>query len=489
MLGLVKLGFAATVYPADARVTSKLPHRLFAMLVMLPLQIFMPARSVRKLFPQMLGAVAPEVSCVLGLVKHGFAATVYPADAQVILRLPGTSDQMCRLALFLTCSFSCVTSVLGVVKTGFAAAVYPADAQVILRLLDTLPMTCAPMPLLDAPHSFDDGCPGAGGRCCARRGREWLCSPGKSSRCQRCCPAAGPHICACLAKCYGLVGGVLSAFRVHVGAWLFSFCSLSRRDCFAAPGQDGGVPSYRSACWSGSPYAGVRVGEASHPGPKAPKGLDLGSLSFLGPGLIDSIKQAIKSLVEQAVQQSLGQVPPKTQPVSAKARRRLKAKARKVSANRRAAGASPPPAPLAPSAARAAPQSKGDGGTPGKGAGKGQGKGKGPNTGNAQPNPPSQEGEWSVVQRRQEPAAEIELRQQDWDSEIVRYEVLASKLEACTGVFKGQLSTARTLLQGSGKPHSVLLIEFCKDAPSDTSNKEPSSQDQSRSPTGAGQGR
>ena len=88
------------------------------------------------------------------------------------------------------------------------------------------------------------------------------------------------------------------------------------------------------------------------------------------------------------------------------------------------------------------------------------------------------------MNRRQEPATEIELRQQDWDSEIVRYEVLASKLEACTGVFKavircgkGQLSTARTLLQGSGKPHSVLLIEFCKDAPSDTSNKEPLSQD------------
>ena len=101
----------------------------------------------------------------------------------------------------------------------------------------------------------------------------------------------------------------------------------------------------RSARWSGNPYAGVRVGEAAHPGPKTPKGLDLGSLSFLGPGLIDTIKQAIKSLVEQAVQQSLGQVQPRTQPPSAKARRRLKAKARKASANRRVAGALRAPAP------------------------------------------------------------------------------------------------------------------------------------------------
>ena len=154
MLGLVKLGFAATVYPADARVTSKLPHRLFTMLVMSPLRIFMPTRFVRKLFPRMLGAVALEVPCVLGLVKHGFAATVYPADAQVILRLPGTSDQMCRLAPFPACSFACVTSVLGVVKTGFAAAVYPADAQVILRLLDTLQMTRALMPARPLMHSI-----------------------------------------------------------------------------------------------------------------------------------------------------------------------------------------------------------------------------------------------------------------------------------------------------------------------------------------------
>ena len=104
----------------------------------------------------------------------------------------------------------------------------------------------------------------------------------------------------------------------------------------------------RSARWSGNPYAGVRVGEAAHPGPKTPKGLDLGSLSFLGPGLIDTIKQAIKSLVEQAVQQSLGQVQLRTQPPSAKARRRLKAKARKASANRRVAGALRAPAPPCP---------------------------------------------------------------------------------------------------------------------------------------------
>ena len=122
-------------------------------------------------------------------------------------------------------------------------------------------------------------------------------------------------------------------------------------------------------------------------------------------------------------------------------------------------GLLPPPAP---SAAHEVSQGKGDGGAPGKGAGKGKGKGKGANSGNAPPRPQqpvapsSQDGDWSVVTRRQEPTAEVELRQQDWDSEIVRYEVLASKLEACQGVFKavircgkGQLSTARTLLQES----------------------------------------
>ena len=75
--------------------------------------------------PAALDAVALEVSCMLGLVRLGFAATVY----QVILRLPDTENLRCRLALFLVSSLVCVPPVLDVVKTGFAAAVYPADAQ------------------------------------------------------------------------------------------------------------------------------------------------------------------------------------------------------------------------------------------------------------------------------------------------------------------------------------------------------------------------
>ncbi|CAE7765824.1 Pol, partial [Symbiodinium necroappetens] len=441
----------------------------------------------------MLGAVALEVSCVLGLVRHGFVATVYPADAQVILRLPGTSAQMRLLASLLTCSFACVVIgfqsmqsapaclvrlftlrrslvpilacpcrraphriftmpvltmplmdflfrvlgasalevalALGVVKFGFAAAVYPADAQVIFGLLDTSLMAFALVPA-----------------------------------CEVACGFAAP-----VNPAHASVG----LFRLFIFESAHGFLACVPLAAAIAP--------VARAKLTLPPFATLSVGLV---------GLDLGSLSFLGPGLIDSIQQAIKSLLEQAVQQSLGQVPPKTQPISAKARRRLKAKARKASTNRRAAGASASPAPLAPSAARAAPQGKGDGGAPGKGAGKGQGKDKGPNLGNVQPRPPqpatppSQEGEWSVVSRRHEPVAEVELRQQDWDSEIVRCEVLASKLEACNDVFKavircgrGQLSTPRTLLQGSGKPHSVLLIEFCKDAPVDASTKEQSSQD------------
>ena len=94
----------------------------------------------------MVGAVALEVSCVLGLVRLGFAATVYPADAQVILRLPGPKTRMCRRAPFLVGGFVCVISERGVVKTGFAAAVYPADAQVTLRLLSIPRLICALLP-------------------------------------------------------------------------------------------------------------------------------------------------------------------------------------------------------------------------------------------------------------------------------------------------------------------------------------------------------
>ena len=62
-----------------------------------------------------------------------------------------------------------------------------------------------------------------------------------------------------------------------------------------------------SSRWNGKPFAGVRIGQASHPGP-GPKGLD--ALRFVGPGLLDTIKGAIQKIVEQAVKQSRASWPP-----------------------------------------------------------------------------------------------------------------------------------------------------------------------------------
>ena len=62
-----------------------------------------------------------------------------------------------------------------------------------------------------------------------------------------------------------------------------------------------------SSRWNGKPCAGVRIGQASHAGP-GPKGLD--ALRFVGPGLFDTIKGAVQTIVEQAVKQSRASWPP-----------------------------------------------------------------------------------------------------------------------------------------------------------------------------------
>ena len=227
-----------------------------------------------------------------------------------------------------------------------------------------------------------------------------------------------------------------------------------------------------TARWSGRPTAGVRFGEASHPGPAGTPLPDL--LGGLGPGLIDSLKGMIVQLVQQAVQQSLAQAglatAPSTSPRNARKKKAQPKKAalRKVIAG--GSGRSATQAPSAPPSDSAAAQDQGKGKGKGKGKGVSQvptakGNGKGPQATAAA------EDEWTLVATRRDTQAEVELRQQDWEATIIKYSHLASKFEASTDVvfravvqcMPNQVETAKNLLQASGRQHSVLLIEFAKD--------------------------
>ncbi|CAE7272427.1 Pol [Symbiodinium microadriaticum] len=81
-------------------------------------------------------------------------------------------------------------------------------------------------------------------------------------------------------------------------------------------------------------------------------------------------------------------------------------------------------------------------------------------------------GKWITVRPHKANAdVEVQLRQQDWDDPLINYSSLASKLEECSSQpFRAvvhcqpqNIETAKMLLKGSGKTHSVLLIEFAKD--------------------------
>ena len=224
-----------------------------------------------------------------------------------------------------------------------------------------------------------------------------------------------------------------------------------------------GAANLVSARWSGKPFAGVRVGEASHPGP--PKGLD--ALSFLGPGLLDTIKSAIQKIVEQAVKQSLGQAGLQQQPLSAKARNRKRAKLKKAALKRGGTGGPGVSNPSAPVAAKAA--GKGDDGK-GKGQHKGKGKGHGqPPASNAAPpasKTPCNDG-WQLVQRKPAADEQFMLRPQDWNSPLIMFSDFAAKFEAadakvcfeavvhCTAA---EIAIARRILGASSREYSTLLV-------------------------------
>ena len=123
-----------------------------------------------------------------------------------------------------------------------------------------------------------------------------------------------------------------------------------------------------SALWNGGPCAGIRVGEAAHPGPERQ-----GPEALLGTGLLEQIKGAIQKLVAQAVRQSLGQAG--LPAGNAKANKRRKRKVKKAAAKKGGGGGTSSQAP-SPSTAPAPATDKDKGKGKGKGQGKGQGKGK-----------------------------------------------------------------------------------------------------------------
>ncbi|CAE7236888.1 unnamed protein product [Symbiodinium microadriaticum] len=202
------------------------------------------------------------------------------------------------------------------------------------------------------------------------------------------------------------------------------------------------------------------------PLPCASPGLD--ALSFLGPGLLDTIKSAIQKIVEQAVKQSLEQAGLQQQPLSAKARNRKRAKLKKAALKRGGTGGPSGSNPSAPVAAKAA--GKGDDGK-GKGQPKGKGKGHGhPPASNAAappgPKSPHNDG-WQLAQRKPAADEQFMLRPQDWNSPLIMFSDFAAKFEAadakvcfeavvhCTAA---EIAIARRSLGASSREYSTLLV-------------------------------
>ena len=248
-------------------------------------------------------------------------------------------------------------------------------------------------------------------------------------------------------------------------ARIANFCAC---DSFSLRQWGSRAASFCSPLWSGSPFAGVRVGEASHPGP-APKGLE--ALNFLGPGLLDAIKTAIQQLVAQAIHQSLGPGSQLPQTASAKAKKRMRAKLRKAAKNRVPAGGS-----TGQPASQPQPAPKGDSkDVRPKDKGKGKGKGQQPRP-NPKPGPAAQDADagWTTVARKPRAQEDFTLRPQDWTAPIFKASELAAKFDTLTegdtlrGVVLAQsddeFASISSLLRGSPLPHQVLLLRRSREA-------------------------
>ena len=211
-----------------------------------------------------------------------------------------------------------------------------------------------------------------------------------------------------------------------------------------------------------SPFVGVRVGEASHPGPRQPKGGLQGLLQNCGFDLQSMLRDMIKQLVAEVI----GTMPgpgAQTPRLSAKAKKRRKLKLRRAALQKGGAGGSQGQAGNSPAPAPSAePKGKG------KGKGKGSGKGSGspvPRT-PATPAAPSSD-EWKLVQRKPVQEESFLLRPQDWNSQLINFNDLAATFEAADpkGCFEAvvhckaaEISIAKHILGSSNREFSTLLV-------------------------------
>ena len=188
---------------------------------------------------------------------------------------------------------------------------------------------------------------------------------------------------------------------------------------------------------------------------------------------MNSIREAIQTMVKNAIQQSLaasGVVT--TAATKGRNARKRKAKLRKAAQRRAGAGGT---SGKADGPAPAANADKTSGAPPAKGKGKGKDSDK-----KADGAPPSQppkrppakpdkveEDEWQVVKPRQPKSEEFLLRPQDWSSQLIKFVDLAPSFdradqskpfEAVVHCVAAEIPIAQRMLQASGRQYSVLLV-------------------------------
>ncbi|CAE7827522.1 unnamed protein product [Symbiodinium sp. CCMP2592] len=233
---------------------------------------------------------------------------------------------------------------------------------------------------------------------------------------------------------------------------------------------------------------GCRLGEASHPGPGF--NLDLGNLGdSLGDSIMKSIKEQIQKAVDEAIKQALASLnlggglaaarlsgDPDVQ-LEPKGRRKRKRKAKQatshpggnpdVSGGERAGGRQSAAKGKGKPGDKSGPAKVAQRGGPGD-SGQRRGKGKG---GCGEAGGQEAGDGWQIV-RRKAPEGAFTLRKSDWDAPVVEYAALAefidkadaSKvLELVVFVSADQVTLATNILRGSGLSFKALLVFLSKD--------------------------
>ncbi|CAE7316502.1 gcs-1 [Symbiodinium sp. CCMP2592] len=233
---------------------------------------------------------------------------------------------------------------------------------------------------------------------------------------------------------------------------------------------------------------GCRLGEASHPGPGF--NLDLGNLGdSLGDSIMKSIKEQIQKAVDEAIKQALASLNlggglaaarPSGDPdvqLEPKGRRKRKRKAKQatshpggnpdVSGGERAGGRQSAAKGKGKPGDKSGPAKVAQRGGPGD-SGQRRGKGKG---GCGEAGGQEAGDGWQIV-RRKAPEGAFKLRKSDWDAPVVEYAALAEfidkadagkVLELVVFVSADQVTLATNILRGSGLSFKALLVFLSKD--------------------------